>query len=328
MARNLLFSEVRIPSPFSWRLWIILPLASIFLWGSYRAACYVLADCFSPANIYSEHTLNPHLETSLSQEEKSQIIKILGQPFQYLDKGSQCYAFESADGKYVLKFFRYERYRIPRWISYLSFPTFLEEIQQAKAHRKEVRRKTLLHSCLIAHQELKEESGLLYVHLNKDPLFHKRVCLIDKIGRHYYLNIDEYEFILQKKANLIYPTLNMWIDKGEIETAKEALSKLLVLLTKRYEKEIFDNDPVLRKNMGFIGKEPIYIDIGQFTYSGRKDDTIFYCPQIDRNTGRLQEWLQQNSPELWSYFTAEIKKLYMHAYQALMQKEFLRKEEC
>src|SRR5258706_12163985 len=73
----------------------------------------------------------------LSAQEKENIDKILTEPFSFLGSGGQCYAFVSKDEKYVLKFFKQKANPCP-----------------------------LFNSCKIAYETLKEETGMLALHLN------------------------------------------------------------------------------------------------------------------------------------------------------------------
>src|SRR3990172_8014289 len=43
-------------------------------------------------------------------------LAALQQPYFYIGRGHQCYAFSSEDGKYVLKLPRLDRYELPFWL--------------------------------------------------------------------------------------------------------------------------------------------------------------------------------------------------------------------
>src|SRR5690349_15990834 len=66
------------------------------------------------------------------------IERILRQPFTFLGKGSQSYVFESQDGQTVVKLFRFDR------------PDAIQ----------------LFDACKLAYDSLRDETGLLYIHLN------------------------------------------------------------------------------------------------------------------------------------------------------------------
>ena len=153
------------------------------------------------------------------------IKNIFIQPFHYLGKGAQTYVFVSADGRYVLKFFRHlNKYGTP--LDFLPFPSIQKTVE--KVQKKAGKGFCKLQTCL--SKELKEETGLVYLHLNQTTHLKTEVILYDKIRIQYKLPLDKMGFIVQKRAAPFYPTLERWIEKGQIEEAKSALKQLVRLL--------------------------------------------------------------------------------------------------
>ena len=73
---------------------------------------YAVTDGFTIENITSSLPFDESLETRpLNEEEKTLVDLILDQKFTYLGKGCQSYVFLSEDQQYVLKFFKYQRYK-------------------------------------------------------------------------------------------------------------------------------------------------------------------------------------------------------------------------
>ena len=70
--------------------------------------------------IESHLPYDPRWDVTFSPEDLTQAKEALNQPYAYLGHGFQCYAFQSQDGKYVLKFFRHQRLRLPEIV--LSLP--------------------------------------------------------------------------------------------------------------------------------------------------------------------------------------------------------------
>jgi len=283
--------------------------AMTLVYAAFHEISYLAAEKFAISNISSALEKRSEWEFSLSPQEEASIKTLLTQEFTYLGKGVQCFAFESSDGKYVLKFFRYERLRAPTWLAYLPLPSPLRERYQKKLASKKEKEEKLFRSCVLAYKELKEESGLLFLHLTPAENFHQMVTLKDKLGRSYTLPIDQFAYFLQRKAKPLYTALGEWIAAGKWEEAKEALSHLLALLEKRYQKGIVDGDAVIRKNTGFLGSQPIYIDVGQFV----KDESIKERENFQKTTevitSRLEEWLQKECPPLATYLKEEREKL-------------------
>ena len=95
------FVDKRIRLPF---FKITLLLVLVIIGGYY---CFVQLSGFSPKKILSDFSEHPDWNTSPSLSDHSAIEKVLDQPFFYLGKGVQCYAFISQDGTTVLKFFKH-----------------------------------------------------------------------------------------------------------------------------------------------------------------------------------------------------------------------------
>lgn len=221
------------------------------------------------------------------------IKNIFTQPFNYLGKGAQTYVFVSADGRYVLKFFRH----LNKYGTLLDFLPFAP-IQKTVEKRKRRQEKDFT-SYKLAFKELQKETGLVYLHLNPTTHLKTEVILYDKIRVQYKLPLDKMGFIVQKRAAPFYPTLERWIEKGQIEEAKAALKELVRLLGLKQLKGIFDKDPNLRTNFGFLDLNPIQIDVGRFRPDKRGK-------KIRSIVAPLEKWLDERAPELATYLEDEI----------------------
>src|SRR5262249_40693868 len=132
-----------------------------------------------------------------------------GQPYHYLAKGCQAYVFASQDGLYVLKLFKFKRFHDPFLWNELSFIPFVDRHLQAKRKQKLQTLNSSLQAWKVAINELKEESGLMYVHLNPSKSLHKPLVFYDKIGLRHTLEADDTVFMIQRKAE----TLTHWIKR-------------------------------------------------------------------------------------------------------------------
>lgn len=222
----------------------------------------------------------------------------LSQNFFYLGRGSQCYVFESEDKQVVLKFFRHSRYRLPKITRLFTTPAFVAAIQKQKREAKEQKLKSLFQSCKLAYEELQEESGLAYLHLNQTHHLGKTVVLYDKLKRAYPIQIDDYTFILQKQGEQIYPYLAKLLKKGKQLEAQKALASLTTILASRLAKGIKDQDAVVEKNSGFLAGRAFFLDIGSFS----KEPIPDRDRELWKDTRKLQAWLQKHDPVLASYF--------------------------
>lgn len=242
----------------------------LFAACAYGAAkfCKKQTGGFTIARISSNLVFHPEWEIDASDEER--VKKILSQPYRFLGKGAQSFAFASEDGEYVIKFFRQDHLK--------------KNSKLAKDFA----------SYKLAYEKLRDETGLLYLHLNKTTHLNQTLDLIDKISIHHSINLDEYEFLVQKRAVPVYEAMKQWIDQGKISDAKVALDALFQLLKTRSNRGIYDKDPDLNTNFGFIGTTPIQFDIGRFKPRQTPPDPS----EIIRITDNLQQWLRFKNTEL------------------------------
>jgi hypothetical protein len=273
--------------------------------------CHQQTDGFSRYKISSELPFRAEWETPpLSDAEKSELKKILNQPFDYLAKGAQSYVFLSRDGRYVLKFFRIYHLQPPLWVTHLKWPSFIEHYRQQKIAKKDQELHRDFASYKIAYDALREETGIIFLHLNKTKELHQSLTFYDKIGIKHEVDLDQMEFLVQKRAELVYPALEQMMATEGVEGAKEALSQLVSLLSLRCSKGIRDKDPDLNTNFGFIGHQPLQIDVGRFRLEEEKPG-----PQsVDRNeiiriTDHLNQWLKRNYPELSQHLEQTISQI-------------------
>lgn len=145
-------------------LLIIFPIA-IMGAGLY---CCSYKRGFSINKISSKLPYNEMWDTqSLTSDEKEKLRKeILSQPFYYLSSGTQCYAFVSQDGKYVIKFFKMHKILPKKWLKDVPF-SFFEKYRWESIAKKQNGSLNIFKSFKDAYEQLREESGLIYLHLNK-----------------------------------------------------------------------------------------------------------------------------------------------------------------
>lgn len=273
--------------------------------------CHQQTDGFSRYKISSNLTFQPEWETPrLSLREQESLSKILNQPYRYLAKGAQSYVFLSDDGKYVLKFFRIYHLQPPFWVTHLRWPWFLQSYKMDKILKKLDELHKDFASYKIAHDELKEETGIVYLHLNKTDYLKQTLTFYDKIGIKHQVALDQMEFLVQKRAELVYPALAKMVESEGLENAKDALSQLVSLLCLRCQKGIHDKDPDLNTNFGFIGHTPLQIDVGRFRIeNGNLQEQMVDRDEIIRITDNLNQWLRSRYPELSGHLETTIAQI-------------------
>ena len=212
---------------------------------------------------------------SLSAFEKEEVQDILSKGFNYLGSGAQCYAFLSSDGKYVLKFFRMKHLIPKKWLKLIPLPG-LEKYRFSKIDKRMLRHQELFASYKMAYDELKEEAGLVYIHLNKSKDLLMRVKLYDRMRNCYVANLDGYEFILQKKTQLVHDRITALMQRGKREEALESMHKLLRQVVIRCKKGFVDRDSGISHNYGFVGEQVIHFDTGRVITDESAKDTAYY----------------------------------------------------
>lgn len=228
----------------------------------------------------------------ISFEKTSSVpLPLLEQKFTYIGKGSQCFVFLGEDKSTILKFFRCNRYRFPAWF-------------KEKAAFKRKKWENLLTSCHIAENKLKEESALLFLHLNHHSITPKKIIVIDKLKRQFSIDLNETYFVLQKRADLLHTFLLDCKKNNNHELAKRAISDLHALIQNRQQKGIGDRDCVLAKNIGFLEGKPIFVDIGEFYWDTKSEDQK--KSEMQNMACKVTPWIAQNYPEFLPFFQKEM----------------------
>ena len=244
-----------------------------------------------------------------SWEEREQLLEIFSQNFHYLDRGGQSAVFASDDGEYVLKFYRFPSHLRPAgWLKHPFAYHFHTGRKEIKKHNAE-KLKITFSSFLLASTHLKEESGLLFTHLNPTKELHLFVRIVDYLGSHYRVNLDQVAFLLQKRAEGIFPTLATLIKAGKPEEAKRHLKSLLHLLLVRCNKGIADLDALLEQNYGFSKERAIHIDVGRLALDETFKKKEKRKEHFHSVLWRLREWLKESAPELSLYFEESMEEM-------------------
>lgn len=248
-----------------------------------------------------------HIQTTwkFEGEEERETIpeEVVSQPYFYLGRGAQMAAFASEDGNYVIKFYRHKRVEHPlEKLAFLFPPSLKTRLMETVAKRKAKRVKDFL-SYRLAFENFKEETALLFLHLHKTSYLKQKMTLYDKIGVKHQLDLDKVEFVIQKKCSPFYPTLESWVEKGEFEKVEKGVTGLVSLLKHRLDRGIFDKDPDLKTNFGFIGTTPVQYDIGRFSKDVRMGEN-----ELVQIIDPLCKWLESHHPPLAQKLRREIKQ--------------------
>ncbi len=275
--------------------------ASVCVYKTLSSFCADQTDGFTILGISSNRPLNPRWEVhALTQEEQSACDAALHQEYYYLARGGQAFVFISADGRYIVKFFNQKVFALPFPWNFIPHTWIHDQRRIKKAWKRQNKLERDFSSYTIAFDALKRETGLVCVHLNHTRCGHPLLRIYDKLHIAHSIDLDRMEFIVQKRAELVYPHIETLMAQGKEQEAKAALSSIVRLFVTRCQKGIGDSDPDLDKNFGFIGEAAVQIDAGRFAYV---DDAV--APPVIKDSFKV--WLSRY-PSLLSHFEQEFKK--------------------
>lgn len=275
----------------------IIALIIVMSYGLSRVY-FRLTDDFRLANIKYEMPYHPEWEIAPhAPQEQQKLDGILNQTFYYIGKGAQSYAFVSEDQKYVIKFFKFKhRYQKLTIRMLPSIPPF-KEYKLKNAAKKQRKLLTPFKGYKLAYDLHKEGSGLVTIHLNPTTHLNKTVKVRDKIGIKRYIELDPHVFIIQEKATVTAHLFHQHLKKGDIQTTKHWIRKIIDHHVEEYQKGLYDKDHSVMKNMGFVADRPIRIDVGMFQYDERMKQPEAQKEDLKIITTTIEKWFQQHYPQ-------------------------------
>jgi hypothetical protein len=272
--------------------------------------CLQQTDGFAVARLQSAFPSDASWNISSSNPfDKAEFEQAIQQKYSYLGFGGQCFAFESEDQQYVIKFFKQRFIEPQKWLMLLPLPNALQSRRNRFYERILSKHCRDFNSYKIAYDTLKEETGLIYIHLNKTNNLHKQLTLSDKLHINHQIDLDQTEFIIQKKAQLVYPYIDQMMSQGNSQCIQQALHSILSIIVSRCQKGIFDEDPRIHCNVGLIGTQAIFIDVGRFKADPQRTKPEIYKQDISLITARFKGWLADKHPSLVPLLEEEIKQL-------------------
>lgn len=263
-------------------------------------------SAFSLTKIRSPFEASPKWEAEkLSAFEAMEVEKILSQDFNYLGSGAQCYAFLSADGNTVLKFFKVKHLVPKKWLKLLPIPG-LDNYRFQKIEKRILCHEELFMSYKMAFEELRKETGLVYIHLNKTKGLHGRIKLYDRMRNCFVANLDEYEFVIQKKAQLVQDRIASLMQRGQEEEALETIYSLLRQVVSQCKQGFIDRDSGISHNYGFVGDQVVHFDMGRILKDEKAKEPGYYQREVIRVGQKLENWLSIYYPQLAEYLEEAI----------------------
>jgi hypothetical protein len=262
----------------------------------YRIYVYATDD-FRLANIdYDPPNTLSWFTPPLSESEVHELKGILKQKYYYLGKGAQIYAFSSEDNKFVLKFFKFKHIRPSIFVEWLPPISPFFQYKQKKIAEKEKKILNIFQAYKTAFTADRENAGLLFMHLDVDSEYRLPVTLVDKLGRHLNIDLDDYVFIIQKKGMPLREVLAGHFKRNEIAEAKARVHAIFDMYLDEYKKGIFDHDHGVDRNTGFVGDIPLHLDVGKFSIGDDFKSKDFYEHDLGLVAYKLKEWVEKAYP--------------------------------
>ncbi|MBI2812052.1 MAG: hypothetical protein HYX67_14645 [Candidatus Melainabacteria bacterium] len=256
----------------------------------------------------------------LASDQAAEVEQLLSQPYRLIGAGSECYAFKSEDGLAVIKFFKLDHARpvyfqkglLQEDHSALAGTLSTHPLTQYDNHWlkrflgiREFRIQRTFNSIKLAYDELKDETGLIYLHLNPTTDLNRTLTLIDACGIHHKIDLDHAKFFLQKRAIPLEKHFSLL--RGKDELAKKSIDSLVEMLLVRCKKGFADRD-ILNRNLGYIGTQAIEIDSGSFMKNPKMREPWLYKQELFYATLELKLWLKKHYPEMVGYLEERVNQ--------------------
>mgnify|MGYP001612059639 FL=1 len=153
-------------------------------------------------------------------------------------------------------------------------------------NRSDVREKRLssiFEAYKMAFEGMQEDAGLVYLHLNKTKDLSKKITVIDRLRLSYEIDLDQVEFVVQERAELIFDRLKTHIKQKDTEQLNASIAEMMHLVKRRIDKGISDHDKAVKHNYGFVGDRAVQLDVGRIFYGEKPRD-------YDNILERIEKW--------------------------------------
>ena len=294
----------------AWIKRLLIIVGSCLLLFGLTRIYFCLTDDFRLANMTYDLPHRPEWEVeNLGEEDRQLLQKILQQKFSYMSKGAQSYAFGSEDQRYVLKFFKFKHLK-PHWIVELfpSIPPF-SSYREKQTRRKWNKLEGVFSGYRLAYEVHRKESGLIFIHLNKTHHLYPPIHVIDKLGFNRTIHLDDVVFIIQDKAVITRTVMQTLLQQNDLRTAKKRIKQIFDLYLSEYHKGIVDHDHGVMHNIGFVGENPIHLDVGNLKADEWIKQPEFYESDLVKIAVKLATYIQSNFPEHYSEMGRAIEAL-------------------
>jgi hypothetical protein len=209
-----------------------------------------------------------------------EIYEIAKEPLTFIGNGLESIAFVSADNKYVVKFFLNKEFTKK---TYFKPKKRIKQLL-GKGHKAK-KPIAVAERYREALQHLPEETALLAVHTHATTEKLPKCNLVDYRGKEYVIDLNDYIFVIQKRAEVIKKAVLNSMSPEEIS----AISTQLSLLFQEISQKGFINTSLIFNPLNFalLDGRAIMIDLGKLTYCPEEA----YSKEESRFQTRYAKWL-------------------------------------
>jgi len=252
---------------------------------------------FSIGKISSSFEYNREWEVDSLPDKQHEILvhEVFPQKYHYLTEGNQSYVFVSEDQKYILKFFK---------IRSLTPKRLFKREKQAPLFPERI-----FNSYKNAYEDLRDETGLLYIHFNKTREFKTKVTLIDSQGKAHLLDIDNVEFVVQRRAQEVFDHLVELVKEEKYEELRISIHSFLQLIADRCQKGFVDPNLNLQHDFGFVGNHAIQLDCATLIRDNSMKYPLNFRYELMQVAERLDDWAQESCPQVSVFIQEETQRL-------------------
>ena len=262
--------------------------------------CNFQTKGFRFQEILSDIPNNPRWEVDpLSKEQQKKVAQKLNQKFRYLGSGMQSHAFLGEDQKTVLKFFRHNDLSLLKMFNPSGKSWLWHLMTKYDPHGA-------FDSCKFAYEELRDQTGLHYLHLNKTKNQFNPVILVDKSGVAHTMDLDQTEFLVQDYCELVIGRIHAQMKASNFEAAKSTVKSLITTIEDWSRRGVHLENPGLKRNIGFFNGTIIMFDVGSLRKVAALTTPEEIRKEVKHATRSLQRWIYKHHPELYSCFERSV----------------------
>lgn len=225
-------------------------------------------------------------------EEKHCLTQVLNQKFTLNDKNPYFYTVVSEDKNYEIKLFRKGLFRDRRWVSHI--PLSINPYYRDRLQRKE-NKEHFFASCRNAFVSIKEEAGIIYSHLSLVELCPLKVSILDKKGKEYRLNLNQFAYCVRRRPDLLYTRLAEFIDGGDTQSAEKVVVSIVDLIRRLKSKGVVLDERTVCQQMGLVDGKAVHTEI-LCQYQDRNGQDID-SQDLSKWVAPLKVWLQGYYPQ-------------------------------